>query len=154
MDRRFDRIELAREAQRDETVRRNVRAAELTWLRHPSVSPAAAEDAEAEPVIAERSAEQTIDEMYRTAVEARLDIIYCPTLDGDLRKPWANRLGDINLSAPAAATEIGKLLAELSVYKEGLDGEIDLDVLQICDRLCRLRALCERHQELRMANRE
>ena len=152
MDRRFDRIELAREMQRDETVQRDTRTAELAWLRHPSVSPVA--NAEAERVIAELSAEQTVDEMYRTAVETRLDLIYCPTLDGDWRKRWANRLGDINLSAPAAAAEVGRLLAELSVYKEGLDGEIDLDVLQICDRLWRLRALCERHQELRMANRE
>jgi hypothetical protein len=151
VDRRFDRIELARETQRDEAVQRNTRTAELAWLRHPNVSPVA--DAEAERVIAELSAEQTIDEMYRTAVEARLDIIYCPTLEGDLRKCWANRLGDINLSTPAAAADVGKLLAELSVYKEGLDGERDSDVLHICDRLWRLRALCERHQDFARSKR-
>src|SRR5262245_3180017 len=95
--------------QRDETVQRDTRTAELAWLRRPTVSPVA--NAEAEGVIAELSAEQTVDEMYRTAVEVRLDLIYCPTLDGGLRKRWANRLGDINLSAPAAAAEGGKVLA-------------------------------------------
>ena len=145
VDRRFDSIELARENQRDEAVQRNVRTAEQAWWRHPAVSPVA--DGDAEPAIAELSSEQTIDAMYRTAVEARLDLIYCPTFSGDLRKRWANRLGEINLSSRAAAAEVGRLLAELSVYKEGLDGELDLDVLQICDRLWRLRALCERHQE-------
>src|SRR5262245_54635549 len=93
VDRSFDRIELARETQCDETVQRNARSAELAWLRHPRVSPVA--DGEPEPAIAELSAEQMIDEMYRTAVEARLDLIYCPTLDGDARKRFANRLGDI-----------------------------------------------------------
>ena len=76
-----------------------------------------------------------------------MDLIYCPTLSGDLRKRWANLLGDINLSSTTAAGEIGRLLADLSFYKEGLDGALDLDVLQICDRLWRLRALCERHQD-------
>jgi len=152
VDRRFDRIELARETQRDDIAQRNARAAKLGWWRHPSVSPVVDEDAE--PVIAELSAEQTIDAMYRAAVEARLDLIYCPTLSGDLRKHWANRLGDINLNSAAAAAEVGQLVAEISPYKEGLDGALDLDVLQICDRLWRLRALCERHQELRIANSE
>jgi hypothetical protein len=151
VDRRFDRIELARQTQRDEAVQRSTRTAELAWLRQQTVSPVA--NAEAERVIAELSAEQTVDEMYRTAVEARLDLVYCPTLDGDLRKRWANRLGDINLSAPAAAAEVGKLLAELSVYKEGLDGELDLDLLHICDRLGRLSALCERHQDFARSKR-
>ena len=145
MDRRFDLIELAREGQLDQAVQRNARAAEEAWLRHPALSPVA--EGNAAPEITTLSAEQTIDEMYRAAVEARLDLIYCPTLSGDLRKRWANRLGDINLSAPAAAAEVGKLLAEISPYKDGLDGELDLDVLQICDRLWRLRALCERHQD-------
>jgi len=151
VDRRFDPIELARERQRDQSVQRNARAAEEAWLRHPSLSPVA--DGDGEPEITKLSAEQTIDEMYRAAVEARLDLIYCPTLSGDLRKRWANRLGDINLSAPAAATEIGKLLAEISPYKDGLGGELELDVLQICDRLWRLRALCERHQDFARSTR-
>jgi hypothetical protein len=145
VDRRFDSIELSRERQRDEAVQRTARAAEDAWWRHPTISPIA--DGNAEPAVSELSAEQTIDAMYRTAVEARMDLIYCPTLSGDLRKRWANLLGDINLSSTTAAGEIGRLLADLSFYKEGLDGALDLDVLQICDRLWRLRALCERHQD-------
>lgn len=151
MDRRFDSLELARERQRDVTVQRDARAAEEAWWHHPMLSPT--QDGDAEPPVSELSAEQTIDAMYRTAVETRLDLIYCPTLIGDLRKLWANRLGEINLRAATAAAEVCRLLCDLSVYKEGLDGELDLDVLQICDRLWRLRALCERHQEFARSGR-
>jgi len=103
VDRRFDRIELAREAQRDETVRRNVRAAELTWLRHPSVSPAAAEDAEAEPVIAELSRE---GDRVRVVVETRVR----PDAQGldVFQQPW------LFAAAPRAAFE-GKPQVELEV---------------------------------------
>jgi hypothetical protein len=151
VDRRFDPIELAAERQRDERVQRNARAAEDAWWRHPTISPIA--DGDAEPAVSELSAEQTIDAMYRTAAETRLDLIYSATLSGDLRKHWANRVGDINLRSATAAGEIGRLLADLSVYKEGLDGELDLDILQICDRMWRLRALCERHQDFARATR-
>ena len=145
MDRRFDSIELFRERQRDEGVQRNSRSAQDGWLRHPTLAPV--QDGDAEPLISDLSAEQTIDAMYRTAAEARLDLIYCPTVSGDLRKLWANRLGEINLSATAAPAEIGRLLTEIWPYKGGVDGTLDLDVLKICNRLWRLRALCERHQD-------
>jgi hypothetical protein len=153
-DPRTDSIELAREKQLDEREQRNARAVEEeAWLRFPTVSLPA--DSAPEPLIVELSPEQTIDAIYRTAGEARLNLIFCPTIRGDLRKRWANRLGDINLQSATAAAEIDNgLQEELAICKRGLDDELDLDVMQISDGLWRLRWLCLRHQEFLRAARK
>src|SRR5215216_7374580 len=139
MDRRFDVIELAREGQRDRAVQRIARSAEEASYRLPLVAPIA--DPEPELEIADLSPEATLDAMYQTIGDVRLDLVYCPTISGNFRKRWANRLGEINLRSASAAAEIDRLRNELAIYERDFEDELDLEVAQIDHKLWRLREL-------------
>jgi len=103
-------------------------------------------DFDPDPVIADLSPDETRDAMYETAAAVRLDLIYCPHLDGGLRKHWANRLGYINLSRATAASEVQQLRGELARYEADWDDELHREVAKIRHGLWRLRELCLRHQ--------
>jgi len=84
--------------------------------------------------------------MYQGVVDIRLELIYSPTIAGDLRKRWASRLGDINLRAPAATTDIRQLHDEIALHATGWDQKLDGDLTQIRHQLWQLRELCAHHQ--------
>jgi hypothetical protein len=137
-------IELARATRGDETVRRIQRPAGTGSLHDPSIVPVS----DPEPCIAELSPGQTLDAIYEGAAAIRLELIYSPSIGGDLRKRWANRLGDISLLAPTAAAEIQGLRNELAQHESDWHDSLHLEIAQIRHGLWRLRQLCLRHQEL------
>ena len=92
-----------------------------------------------------RSADEMIEDIYRTGADIRLDLIYSATIGSDLRKRWANRMGEINLRAPTAPTEIKALLAELASHQTNVNGALDFAVGQVNQALRRLRGLCMRY---------
>src|SRR5262245_44690913 len=92
-----------------------------------------------------RSAEQIIEDIYRTAAGIRLDLIYSTAIGSDLRKRWANRLGEINLRAPAALADIDALCAEIVLHQTDVYGALDFAVGQMARDLRRLRDLCARY---------
>ena len=144
MRRCLDPIELARAKQRDGAIQRTRQAAEAAWSRCPIRAPAA--DCDPHSAIATLSPEQVLDAMYQGAVDIRLELIYSPTIAGDLRKRWASLLGDINLRAPTAATDIRQLHDEIALHATGRNQELGRDLMEICCRLQHLRELCARHQ--------
>jgi len=99
-----------------------------------------------EPRIAGLSPDATLAAMYETAAAVRLEFVYCPTLIGDLRKRWANRLGHVALSSPTAVDEIADLRNELAPYEANWDDALHLDIAQIRHALWRLRELCLHYQ--------
>ena len=94
-----------------------------------------------------RAGERIIEDIYRTAAGIRLDLIYSTAIGGELRKRWANRMGEINLRAPAAVGDINALLAELAAHQTNINGALDFAIGQVARELRRLRALCARHAE-------
>ena len=144
MHRCLDPVELARAKRRDGTIQRMRQAAEAAWSRRPIRAGAA--DCDPHSPIAMLSPEQILDAMYQGAVDIRLELIYSPTIAGDLRKRWAGRLGDINLRAPTATTDIRQLHDEIALHATGWDQKLDRDLSQIRHGLWRLRELCARHQ--------
>jgi len=88
--------------------------------------------------------EQTVSAIYECAADIRLELIYCPTLSGHLRKRWSHRLGDINLRAASAAAEIHNLRDDLAAYEAACDTGLAADVAEIRGRLRQLRELCLR----------
>ena len=144
MHRFLDPIELPRAKRRDGAIQLMRQAAEAAWSRRPIRAPAA--DCDPDSPIAMLSPEQTLDAMYQGAVDIRLELIYSPTIAGDLRKRWTNRLGDINLRAPTATTDIRQLHDEIALHETGWDQELDCDLSQIRQGLSRLRELCARKQ--------
>jgi hypothetical protein len=139
VDRRFDLV--ARKPQHHAVVQRLAQAAGATCSGEAAV--VAISDADG----ATRPAGDMIEEIYRAAVDIRLDLIYSTTIGGDLRKRWANRLGEIKLRARTAAAEIDRLRAELAVYERILDGAPAPDVQLISHRLWRLQQLCLRQAD-------
>lgn len=121
-------------------------------VRAPRLQPSVAgpfpcdPDVPAERPIEDFSREETRDAMYEAVAEVRLELIYCPHLNGDLRKRWANELGSINLAAPTAACEVQRLRNELAGYEANWHDQLHLEVAQIRHGLWRLRELCLRHQ--------
>ena len=122
---------------------RTIRGPTAASFRGPGIVP----PPEPEPVIAELSPAQTLDAMYESAAGIRLELIYSPSIGGELRKRWANRLGDINLLAPTAAAEIQELRNELALYERDWHDSLHLEIAQIRHGLWRLRELCRRHQQ-------
>jgi hypothetical protein len=137
-------IEFARAMRGGETVWRIQGLAAVVSSRDPSIVP----PAEPEPRIAELSPAQTLDAIYEAAAAIRLELIYSPSIGGDLRKRWASRLGDINLLTPAAAAEIQELRNELALHESDWHDSLHLEIAQIRHGLWRLRELCLRHQAL------
>jgi hypothetical protein len=142
VNRRVDLSEFAYTTGGDETVWRGQGPAEAVSFCDPSIVPPSAP----EPLIADLSPAQTLDAMYEGAAGIRLELIYSPSIDGDLRKRWSNRLGDIKLQAPAAAAEIQQLRSELALYESDWHNSLHLEIAQIRHGLWRLRELCLRHQ--------
>ena len=100
----------------------------------------------AEAAIAKLSPDETLAAMYEAAASIRLDLIYCPTLTGDLRKHWANRLGRVNLMASTAPSDIDALRGEFAPYEADWHDALHRDIAQIRHALWRLRELCRRYQ--------
>lgn len=142
MDHHFDAIGLAHEHRLDEAVRSLRRVAECGECRAPHFS-------ELDKPVAEMTAEEARGAMYEECTGARLDLIYCRALPGELRKRWANRLGSLDLRAAATPAAIEKLHDGLAVFASNCDADADLDLADIRERLWRLRALCLRQQQLR-----
>jgi hypothetical protein len=131
---RRDPLELVHAQHLDEAVQRLDRAvAEVR--RCADVAP--------EPAL--RSVDEMIEDIYRTAADIRLDLIYSATIGSDLRKRWSNRMGEINLRAPTAPAEIKALLAELALHQTNASGALDFAVGQVTQALRRLRGLCMRY---------
>jgi hypothetical protein len=107
--------------------------------------------ADVAPEPAPRSADEMIEDIYRTAADIRLDLIYSATIGSDLRKRWANRMGEINLRAPTAPAEIKALLAELALHQTNVNGALDFAVGQVTQALRRLRGLCMRYTAMTQA---
>jgi hypothetical protein len=101
--------------------------------------------------MAELSPAQTLDAIYESSAGIRLEMIYSPTIRGELRKRWAHRLGGINLLAPPAADEIQALREELALYAHASQDCHHLDIARIRRDLRRLRELCRRYQALAKA---
>ena len=101
----------------------------------------------ADKPVAAMTADETRDAMYEECGGIRLDLIYCGALPGELRKRWANRLGELDLRAPGTPAVIERLHEGLSVFGS-LDASADLELAEIRERLWRLRALCLRHLKL------
>ena len=138
MSHRLDPLELVHAQRLDEAVQRLDQAvAEVR--RCADVAP--------EP----RSADEMIEDIYRTAADIRLDLIYSATIGSDLRKRWANRMGEINLRAPTAPAEIKALLAELALHQTNVNGALDFAVGQVTQALRRLRGLCMRYTAMTQA---
>jgi hypothetical protein len=127
----------------DETVRHIRGSGKAASLCDPSIVPLA----HPEPVIAELSPEQTLDAIYEGAAAIRLELIYSASVAGDLRKRWANRLGDISLLTPTAAAEIQQLRNEVALYESDWHDALHLEIAHIRHGLWRLRELCVRHQQ-------
>jgi hypothetical protein len=143
VNRGVDPREFAQTTGGDETVR-SIRGTPAGSFCHPSIVP----PSQPEPFIADLSPEQTLDAIYECAAAIRLELIYSPSIGGELRKRWANRLGDINLLTPAAAAEIQELRNELARYESDWHDALHLEIAQIRHGLWRLRELCQRHQQL------
>jgi hypothetical protein len=126
------------------------RGRDEAWHGEPTAPPLA--NCDPEPPIAELSPEQTLDAMYECAVNIRLELVYSPTISSDFRKRWANRLGDVNLQAAMAATQIQRLSDELEAHESGCDSETGLDVAEIRHRLWRLRELSLHYQKAVASN--
>jgi hypothetical protein len=135
VNRRFHPLELVHAQQLDEAVQRLDQAV-AEARRCADVPPDS--DVAAKP----HSGEQLIEDIYRTAVDIRLDLIYSATISGELRKRWANRMGEINLRSPQAAREIDALLADLAVHQTNPNGALDFAIGQVSQALKRLRTLC------------
>jgi hypothetical protein len=142
VNRRVDSREFA-QTPGDETVRHIRGSAQTASFGDPSLVP----PAHPEPLIADLSPEQTLAAIYECVAAIRLELIYCPSIGGDLRKRWANRLGDINLLKPAAAAEIQELRNELALYESDWHDALHLEIAHIRHGLWRLRELCVRHQQ-------
>ena len=98
----------------------------------------------ADKPIAAMTADETRDAMVEECTGIRLDLIYCRALPGELRKRWANRLGDLDLRASNTPAVIERLHEGLTVF--GSDDPVaHLELVEIRARLWRLRALCRRH---------
>jgi hypothetical protein len=138
MDAGFDLAGVAHEKRLDEAVQRILRLAEPGG----SDDTPAADHASGSAGL---SREQTLDAMYESAADIRLDLIYCPTLSGHLRKRWSNRLGEINLRAASAAAEIHHLRDDLRAYEAYCEESVAVDVAKFGVRLRQLRELCVRH---------
>jgi hypothetical protein len=142
VNRRVDSSEFARTTGGDETVRPIRGSTGPASLYDPSIVPLS----NPEPLIAELSPEQTLDAIYGGAAAIRLELIYSPSISGDLRKRWANRLGNINLLTPTAAAEIQQLRNELALYESDWHDALHLEIAHVRHGLWRLRELCLRHQ--------
>jgi hypothetical protein len=131
---RLDPLELVHAQRLDEAVQR---------LDHAVAEVRRCAGMAPEPVA--RSVDEMVEDIYRTAADIRLDLIYSATIGGELRKRWANRMGEINLRAPTAPAEIKVLLAELALHQTNVNGALDFAVGQITHALKRLRGLCVRY---------
>jgi hypothetical protein len=143
VNRRVGPSEFAQTTRGDETVRHIRGSGNTVLFCDPTIVP----PAHPEPFIADLSPQQTLDAIYAGAAAIRLDVIYSPSIGGDLRKRWANRLGDINLLTPTAAAEIQALRNELALYESDRHDALHLEIAHIRHGLWRLRELCLRHQQ-------
>jgi hypothetical protein len=144
VNRRVDPSEFAQTTGGDEAVRHIRGPAAAASFCDASIVP----PSDPEPLIAGLSPEQTLEAIYEGAAAIRLDLIYSPSIGGNLRKRWANRLGDINLLTPTAAAEIQQLRNELALYESDWHDALHLEIAHVRHGLWRLRELCLRHQAL------
>jgi len=112
------------------------------WLGGPNLVP----DLVGELPLAGLSPEATVAAIYEAVASLRLALVYCPGLDGDVRKGFASRLGDVNLTAASAPSEIELLRRDLELYESHWSDELHHEIAQIRHGLWRLRELCVRHQ--------
>jgi hypothetical protein len=109
---------------------------------------------DADKPVAAMTADETRDAMYEECGGIRLDLIYCRALPGELRKRWANRLGDLDLRAATTPVAIERLHEGLGIFTSDGDSHAELDLSEIRTRLWRLRALCMRYQQLLSGSRD
>ena len=143
VNRRVDSSEFAHTMRGDEPVRHIRGCATAASVSDPSIVPLP----DPEPPIADLPAEQTVAAIYEGAAAVRLELIYSPSIGGELRKRWAKRLGDINLLAPNAAAEIQQLRNELALHETDWHDSLHLEIARVRHGLWRLRELCLRHQQ-------
>ena len=145
MNRHADTIELARPRQHD-AMQRLRQAAQEASVSRPVIPTVA--DSEPEPLVAELSADEILHALHAERDNARLELLYSPSVSGETRMRLANRLGEIDLSAAAATGEIKRLHGELAACRTSCDHELDLDLAELHHRFTRLRELCLRHRAL------